>query len=151
LLFASIIGLGGGVLLAFFPEFFDNTVKTSEEVRDKLRLPVLGEVLGSNQTDSPGSAVEKSFLPDPRSHIAESFRTIRTSLLLSTPGKPPRTILISSCSPKEGKTTVSINLASSLAQAGSKVLLLRRTQATENRTILGDNGIGLSGYLSIRR
>src|SRR3990167_665363 len=125
LLIACILGLGGGVFLAFFLEYFDNTVKSSEEVRDKLKLPVLGGVFEStSQTGSLDSPVEKLFLLDPRSHIAESFRTIRTSLLLSTPGKPPRSILITSCFPAEGKTTVSINLASSFAQAGSKVLLL---------------------------
>lgn len=149
LLFACIVGLGGGVLMAFFLEFFDNTVKTSEEVRDKLRLPVLGGVFESNPADSLGSPVEKSFLLDPRSHIAESFRTIRTSLLLSTPGKPPRTILITSCFPAEGKTTVSINLASSFAQAGSKVLLLEADlRRPRIGTVLGNNGNGLSSYLT---
>lgn len=149
LLFACIVGLGGGLFMAFFLEFFDNTVKTSEEVRDKLRLPVLGGVFESNPADSLGSPVEKSFLLDPRSHIAESFRTIRTSLLLSTPGKPPRTILITSCFPAEGKTTVSINLASSFAQAGSKVLLLEADlRRPRIGTVLGNNGNGLSSYLT---
>lgn len=149
LLFACIVGLGGGVFMAFFLEFFDNTVKTSEEVRDKLRLPVLGGVFESNPADSLSSPVEKSFLLDPRSHIAESFRTIRTSLLLSTPGKPPRTILITSCFPAEGKTTVSINLASSFAQAGSKVLLLEADlRRPRIGTVLGNNGNGLSSYLT---
>lgn len=149
LLFACIIGLGGGIFLAFFMEFYDNTIKTPEEVRDKLKLPVLGGVFESHQTDGLGSPVEKSFLLDPRSHIAESFRTIRTSLLLSTPGKPPRSILITSCFPAEGKTTVSINLASSFAQAGSKVLLLEADlRRPRIGTVLGNNGNGLSSYLT---
>ena len=149
MLFACIIGLGGGVFLAFVLEFFDNTVKTSEEVRDKLKLPVLGGVFESNHSDSLGAPVEKSFLLDPRSHIAESFRTIRTSLLLSTPGKPPRSILVTSCFPAEGKTTVSINLASSFAQAGSKVLLLEADlRRPRIGTVLGNNGNGLSSYLT---
>lgn len=149
MLFACIIGLGGGVFLAFALEFFDNTVKTSEEVRDKLKLPVLGGVFESSQSESLGAPVEKSFLLDPRSHIAESFRTIRTSLLLSTPGKPPRSILVTSCFPAEGKTTVSINLASSFAQAGSKVLLLEADlRRPRIGTVLGNNGNGLSSYLT---
>ncbi len=149
LLIACILGIGGGIFLAFFLEYFDNTVKTSEEVRDKLKLPVLGGVFESNQTDSLDSPVEKLFLLDPRSHIAESFRTIRTSLLLSTPGKPPRSILITSCFPAEGKTTVSINLASSFAQAGSKVLLLEADlRRPRIGTILGNNGNGLSSFLT---
>ena len=150
LLIACILGLGGGVFLAFFLEYFDNTVKSSEEVRDKLKLPVLGGVFEStSQTGSLDSPVEKLFLLDPRSHIAESFRTIRTSLLLSTPGKPPRSILITSCFPAEGKTTVSINLASSFAQAGSKVLLLEADlRRPRIGTILGNNGNGLCSYLT---
>ena len=150
LLIACILGIGGGVFLAFFLEYFDNTVKSSEEVRDKLKLPVLGGVFEStSQTGSLDSPVEKLFLLDPRSHIAESFRTIRTSLLLSTPGKPPRSILITSCFPAEGKTTVSINLASSFAQAGSKVLLLEADlRRPRIGTILGNNGNGLCSYLT---
>ncbi|MEQ9620223.1 MAG: polysaccharide biosynthesis tyrosine autokinase [Deltaproteobacteria bacterium] len=149
LLFACIIGLGGGVFLAFFMEYFDNTIKTAEDVRDKLKYPVLGGVFESKEADSLASPVEKSFLLDPRSHIAEAFRTIRTSLLLSVPGKPPRTILITSCFPAEGKTTVSINLASSFAQAGSKVLLLEADlRRPRIGTVLGNNGNGLSSYLT---
>lgn len=149
LLFACIIGLGGGVFIAFILEYFDNTIKTPEEIRDKMKFPVLGGVFEANQAQSLASPVEKTFLMDPRSHIAEAFRTIRTSLLLSTPGKPPRSILITSCFPAEGKTTVSINLASSFAQAGSKVLLLEADlRRPRIGSVLGNNGSGLSSYLT---
>jgi len=149
LLFACIIGLGGGVLIAFIIEYFDNTIKSPEEIRDKMKFPVLGGVFEAKQADSLAAPVEKTFLMDPRSHIAEAFRTIRTSLLLSTPGKPPRSILITSCFPAEGKTTVSINLASSFAQAGSKVLLLEADlRRPRIGNVLGNNGYGLSSYLT---
>lgn len=149
LLFACIIGLGGGVLIAFIIEYFDNTIKSPEEIRDKMKYPVLGGVFEAKQADSLTAPVEKTFLMDPRSHIAEAFRTIRTSLLLSTPGKPPRSILVTSCFPAEGKTTVSINLASSFAQAGSKVLLLEADlRRPRIGNVLGNNGYGLSSYLT---
>ena len=149
LLFACIIGLGGGVLIAFIIEYFDNTIKSPEEIRDKMKYPVLGGVFEAKQADSLAAPVEKTFLMDPRSHIAEAFRTIRTSLLLSTPGKPPRSILVTSCFPAEGKTTVSINLASSFAQAGSKVLLLEADlRRPRIGNVLGNNGYGLSSYLT---
>ncbi|MEZ4547521.1 MAG: polysaccharide biosynthesis tyrosine autokinase [Thermodesulfobacteriota bacterium] len=149
LIFACIIGLGGGVFIAFLIEYFDNTIKTPEEIRDKLKYPVLGGVFEANQSQALASPVEKTFLMDPRSHIAEAFRTIRTSLLLSTPGKPPRSILVTSCFPAEGKTTVSINLASSFAQAGSKVLLLEADlRRPRIGSVLGNNGSGLSSYLT---
>jgi len=149
LLFACIIGLGGGVLIAFIIEYFDNTIKSPEEIRDKMKYPVLGGVFEAKQADRLTAPVEKTFLMDPRSHIAEAFRTIRTSLLLSTPGKPPRSILVTSCFPAEGKTTVSINLASSFAQAGSKVLLLEADlRRPRIGSLLGNNGYGLSIYLT---
>jgi len=56
--------------------------------------------------------------------LAEAFRSLRTSVLLSTPGAPPRTLLITSSQPGEGKTTVSINLAIVLSQLGKRVLLV---------------------------
>ncbi|HML95833.1 MAG TPA: polysaccharide biosynthesis tyrosine autokinase [Thermodesulfobacteriota bacterium] len=149
LIFACIIGLGGGVFIAFLIEYFDNTIKTPEEIRDKLKYPVLGGVFEASQAQALASPVEKTFLMDPRSHIAEAFRTIRTSLLLSTPGKPPRSILVTSCFPAEGKTTVSINLASSFAQAGSRVLLLEADlRRPRIGSVLGNNGSGLSSYLT---
>lgn len=149
LIFACIIGLGGGVFIAFLIEYFDNTIKTPEEIRDKLKYPVLGGVFEASQSQALASPVEKTFLMDPRSHIAEAFRTIRTSLLLSTPGKPPRSILVTSCFPAEGKTTVSINLASSFAQAGSRVLLLEADlRRPRIGSVLGNNGSGLSSYLT---
>ena len=149
LLFAGIIGIFGGVCFAFFLEYLDNTVRTPEEVRDKLRLPLLGGIYELEKNEREMFPVETSFLLDPRSHIAEAFRTIRTSMMLSTPGNPPRTILVTSCFPSEGKTTVSINLASSFAPAGNKVLLLEADlRRPRIGSILKLDGIGLSSYLT---
>ena len=63
-------------------------------------------------------------ITDARSPIAESYRHLRTSLLLSSAGKPPKTILITSSQPAEGKTTTGINTAFMLAQTGAEVLMI---------------------------
>src|SRR5437879_9415813 len=61
---------------------------------------------------------------DVRSHVAESYRHLRTSLLLSSAGNPPKTILVTSSQPSEGKTTTAINTAFMLAQTGAEVLII---------------------------
>src|SRR6202008_3682603 len=61
---------------------------------------------------------------DDRSPLAEAYRHLRTSVLLSTAGRPPKTLVVTSCDPGEGKTTNSINLAMTLAQTGSRVLII---------------------------
>jgi succinoglycan biosynthesis transport protein ExoP len=149
LVYALFVGLFGGVLISFLLEHLNNSVSSLEEIRDRMRFPVLGGIFNVNQKKELNIPLEKAFLLAPRSHFAESFRTIRVSLLLSAPGNPPRTILITSSQPEEGKTTVSINLAVSFAQAGSRVLLMetdfRRPRLSN---VFGKNGVGLTSYLT---
>jgi capsular exopolysaccharide synthesis family protein len=94
-------------------------------------------------------------LSHPHSSIAESFRALRTALLLANSGMPPRTILVTSGLPSEGKTTIAINVAITLAQRGGRVLLvdgdLRRPSV--HRHLLGtrkarDEMPGLSHFLT---
>ena len=85
-----------------------------------------------------------------RSALAEAFRSLRTSVMLSTANRPPRSLLITSSQPGEGKTTVSLNLAISLAQLGQRVLLvdsdMRRPCVHKALDI--KEGSGLVGYLT---
>ncbi|HEX7174436.1 MAG TPA: polysaccharide biosynthesis tyrosine autokinase [Pyrinomonadaceae bacterium] len=87
---------------------------------------------------------------DPRSALAESYRHLRTSVLLSRAGQPPRTLLVSSSLPSEGKTTTSINTAISLAQTGARVVVvdadLRRPCL--HRLFGAPNALGVSTILS---
>ena len=84
------------------------------------------------------------------SALAEAFRSLRTSVLLSAAGQPPRSLLVSSAQPGEGKTTISANLAISLAQLGQRVLLidcdLRRPSVHRAFQIQG--GLGVVSYLA---
>ncbi len=136
LLFALVLGITSGVGLAFLLENMDNTVRTTEQAQLISALPSLGMIpLGSK---SPGygnnakqltlasskEAVEIVTQARPQSQMAESYRALRTSLLLSSLGAPPKVIMVTSARPQEGKTTTAINSAIVLAQKGARVLLV---------------------------
>jgi polysaccharide biosynthesis transport protein len=134
--FALALGLTTGVGLAFLLEAMDNTVRTPEQAQAISALPSLGMIpLGSRASTEFASqrrlslaasreAVELVTQSRPKSQMAESYRSLRTSLLLTSVGGPPRVILVTSALPQEGKTTTSINLAIVLAQKGTRVLLM---------------------------
>ena len=135
LAFALLLGLTSGVGLAFLLENLDNTVRTPEQAQLISALPALGMIpLGSKRPNEDGNrrlavaaskeAVELVTQSRPQSQMAESYRALRTSLLLSSSGAPPRVILVTSAMPQEGKTTTSINSAIVLAQKGTRVLLI---------------------------
>jgi succinoglycan biosynthesis transport protein ExoP len=136
LAFALALGLTTGVGLAFLLEGMDNTVRTPEQAQAISALPSLGMIpLGSRTTTEIGTrqrlslaaskeAVELVTQSRPKSQMAESYRALRTSLLLTSVGGPPRVILVTSALPQEGKTTTSINVAIVLAQKGTRVLLV---------------------------
>lgn len=141
-----LIGLLGGVMLAFAQESMDNTVGTPEQVQAISGWPALGVIpqnggaLRSSYyrlfrtpssekqlpTTEDGRTSELALVVHarPRSEAAESYRALRTSILLSALGGPPKIIMITSGLPQEGKTTTSLNTASVLAQRGSRVLLI---------------------------
>ena len=134
--FAFVLGLTSGVGLAFLLEGIDNTVRTPEQAQAISGLASLGMIpMGSKNSADNGSKrglmvtgtkepVELVTQSRPQSQMAESYRALRTSLLLTTLGAPPKIILITSALPREGKTTTSINTAVVLAQKGTRVLLI---------------------------
>jgi len=146
ILLGLLIGLGGGIGLAFFIEYLDNTIKSPEEVEAKLGVPVLGVV---PLMESGEENIEEIIQREPQSVFAESYKTIRTAVLLSSADKPPKNILITSMGPEEGKTVTSVNLAMTIARSGYSVLLvdgdLRKPRI---HTVFGLNNLsGLSTYL----
>ena len=160
--FALALGLSTGIGLAFLLESMDNTVRTPEQAQTISALPSLGMIpLGSRSTREMGGnqklalasskeAVELVTQSRPRSQMAESYRALRTSLLLTFAGGPPTVILITSALPEEGKTTTSVNSAIVLAQKGTRVLLidadLRRPSI--HKTLGMGPKIGLSNVLT---
>jgi len=125
---ASAFGLLLGVGLCFFVEYLDTTVKTKEDVEQLLGMPVLGYVppVGTSTARNAKDEVciELCALDKPHSVIAESFRSIRTALMFGDVGKGLKSILVTSPTPSEGKTLVSVNMAIALAQTGKKVLVI---------------------------
>jgi polysaccharide biosynthesis transport protein len=118
---AGVMGVFLGVVLAFLREALDNTFKTPEAIEDKLKMPVLGltQLIKANDDTPP----EHQYLNDSRSPFAESINNIRTGLLFSNIDNPPQTILITSATGSEGKSTLAINLATALSQMDRTLLL----------------------------
>ena len=147
ILLGLIAGLAGGVGLAFFVDYLDNTIKSPEEIQTRFDMPVLGVVELLSPEKGP---IEEAVRKDPRSHVAENYRVIRTNILLSSAEKHPKNIVITSTSTQEGKTATAVNLAAILAQSGGPVLIidadLRRPRIHK---IFGiENKTGLSTYLA---
>jgi len=142
-----ILGLFGGIGLAFFIEYLDNTVKDSNTLERRFGLTVLGSV---EELTEKNEQIDTYLLKNPLSPLAESYRLIRSSLLLSSPDHPPRSILITSMSPKEGKTSTTANLARILSQNTQKVLIIdcdmRRPRIHSLFAV--SNSYGLSNYLT---
>jgi len=160
LAFGLVIGLTLGVGVAFLLDALDNTVRQPAEVERLLGLPTLAVIPRHGPATAPLARVRKRAAPsepvdlvahrDGRAGTAEAFRSLRTAMLLSNAGSPPRQILITSAVPEEGKSATAVNLAVVLAQLGRRVLLvdtdLRRPRL--HKVFEQENRRGVSTYLS---
>jgi len=125
LMISLILALMVGVGIALMRDKLDNTLKSSEDVQDRLGVPVLGELmmLKGKRDDGALFAPHTQFLDEPTSSFAESIRTIRTGVVLSSLDQSHQTLVVTSTVNGEGKSTVAFNLALALGQLG-KVLLI---------------------------
>jgi succinoglycan biosynthesis transport protein ExoP len=132
IMIAFVLSLAAGIGLAFLLDHLDDTVKTLDDVDRYIHLPALALIpsvrsekrLRGAEPLKPSDTTALAMVNDGRSPIAESYRHLRTSLLLSSAGTPPKTILVTSSQPSEGKTTTAINTAFMLAQTGADVLII---------------------------
>lgn len=136
---ALLVGLIVGLALAILREQLDNTLKTPEDVENRLGVTFLG-LLPDIVDDSGGRGAPKQksrrrasptqLAPEllvherPTSGIAEAARSLRTNLMFMNPDEPYRRLLITSAAPSEGKTTVAVSIAISLAQGGQRVCII---------------------------
>ncbi|MGB8800473.1 MAG: polysaccharide biosynthesis tyrosine autokinase [Candidatus Acidiferrales bacterium] len=169
ILLAFLVGLVGGIGLALFREYLDNTVKSPDDIESLTGLPSLAVVpsLPGLRTShsrfsrmvrdaapqsASGPRVELLSYIQPKSQISEAFRALRTSLLLSQADHPPQVILVTSALPREGKTTAAVNLAVTFAQLGDRTLLmdsdLRKPGIRRALNLTIGKEMGLSSYLA---
>lgn len=124
LMMAIVVGLMGGIGLAFFFEYLDRSIKSSDDIRTELGLPFLGHVEHMNSSVPKAKNGRLITLHHPESPIAEQFRTISTNVLFSVPDRSNKVVLVTSTVPQEGKTLLAVNLAIVLARTGKRVLLV---------------------------
>ncbi len=159
-----MVGLILGTTIAFVREAMDTSIMTAEDIERSIAEPVLGVIpavhsLGNgkfwfsrrrNQTASASDGVEWAVLKQPTSMLAESYHTLRTSVLLSSMPGPSRALLLTSARPFEGKTATAFNLAVALTQIGNRVLFIDADMRQPGlKRILNTNGrAGLSNVLA---
>lgn len=122
LAFGLLLGLLLGMGIAFLREFIDDSIKDSDGLEKITGLPVLSVLPDLKNINQKKLALQTAL--EPRSPLAESIRSLRTSLRFSTRNGAPRSTFITSSGAAEGKSTVALNLATAYAQAGNKVLLI---------------------------
>jgi len=176
-LIGFLLSLASGIGLVFFIEYLDNSVKSVEDVSRYIQLPALGIIpaissgsgkglLGTGKANKralENGASSRTLIQANRTGImdrlanfenhssaAEAYRALRTSVLLSAAGSPPKTLLVTSGQAGEGKTTTCVNTAMSLAQLGAEVLVIDADlrKPTVHKVFGADPSLGLSTYLS---
>jgi capsular exopolysaccharide synthesis family protein len=145
-----ILGLIFSTLLAFFLEYLDNTLKNSEDVEQKLGLPLLSALPKLKIPKTDKKKAMWMFLKEPKSQFSESVRTARTGIMLSSLDTQHKVLIVTSSVPNEGKTTFAINQAFALGQMAKTLLIdadMRRPSIAKSLG-LSDKAPGLSDLVA---
>lgn len=142
-LFGALVGLAGTSVLIFLAAYLQDTVRNPEEITRRWGVPVLGVISTYNANQNPLIAISQ-----PRSPTSEAFRSLRTNLQFSGVNKPLKTVVVTSASPNEGKTSIVSNLAAVVVQNGRNVVVvdsdMRRPRI--HRLFSLSNRIGLADF-----
>ncbi|MBA4376795.1 MAG: hypothetical protein C0401_11580, partial [Anaerolinea sp.] len=140
---AAIVGFMLAAGTIFLIGFFEDTIRDPEEITRKWGVPVLGLIINYNSTQNTIITMSQ-----PRAPVSEAYRSLRTNLQFAGVNTPLHTLLVTSASPEDGKTSVVANLANVLAQNEREVVAidadLRRPRI--HKVFQLSNRIGLSDY-----
>jgi polysaccharide biosynthesis transport protein len=145
LVISFVLGLAVALGVAFLLERLDDTLRSAEDVERALGYATLGIIPKIRS----GISLEAE-LADPRSHVSEAYRSLCTALQFSTDQGLPKTLLVTSAGPAEGKSTTSLTLARHFANVGLKVLLVDADlrKPTLHTKLKRDNESGLTNCLT---
>jgi capsular exopolysaccharide synthesis family protein len=146
---ALVCGIAVGCALAFGRDWIDQRMRSADEIKQVVQLPILGvvpHIINARTASQRGLQLHL----DPMSDVAEAYRTIRTGVYFGTPGGTAKTLLITSPSPGDGKSTLASNLAVAMAQAGNRILLLDADfrKPVQHKIFNITTGTGLSSVLA---
>ena len=149
LMIATALGLAAAAGCIWLIEVLDDTFKTPEDIEERLGLTVVGVIPAYKDPERKRSAIAE-VMEDPTSPLAESYRSLRTAVQFSTSEGAPKSMLVTSSRPGEGKSTTAASIAVNFGQLGMRVLLIDADlrNPSMHHVLDVDNSFGLSNYLS---
>ena len=119
---AAVVGLMVAAGIVFLIEFLDDSIRDPQEITRKWGVPILGTIVTYNASkDTNGGLIT---VAQPRAPVSEAFRSLRANLQFASIDMPVHSLLITSASPEDGKTTIAANLGTVIAQSGREVVIV---------------------------